>query len=123
MNPELLRLVSTPAPATLPSIRIQSEDGYDQHEETPLVAHQRLNQPPAPKRSLWTVLKAISNPPLLGAITAFTVGIIPILRRHFLDENGVLSGTVTQSINKLGSTYATIQVLVLGAQLFQGTQG
>ncbi|KIJ27255.1 hypothetical protein M422DRAFT_784975 [Sphaerobolus stellatus SS14] len=125
MNPALLQedalIDLSPAPVTVYSSTNSNSEDVVCTEYSPLISP---SQPPKRRFFLqtWSTLKKFSNPPLIGAMAAFLIGVIPTLHRMFLD-NGALNLTVTHSINKMGSAYPTIQILVLGAQLYAGTQG
>lgn len=62
------------------------------------------------------------NPPLLGSLAAFILGIIPFFHNIFFEKGHFFTNTVTQSLYKVGDLYAAVQVFILGAQLSRSHQ-
>ncbi|KAI0793207.1 auxin efflux carrier [Abortiporus biennis] len=57
------------------------------------------------------------SPPLIGAIIALIIGIIPPLHSAFLEKRGALYSSITQSLKNLGDLFAVLQTVVVGAEL------
>ncbi|EED78394.1 predicted protein [Postia placenta Mad-698-R] len=66
-----------------------------------------------PVKKVWSYM----SPPLIGAIIAFAFGMIGPLHRWFLDEDGVLYASVTQSVKNLGDIFVVLQTFSVGAEL------
>jgi hypothetical protein len=66
---------------------------------------------------MWSGLKSALNPPLIGGLAAVTVGIIPFLHKLFLSETSPIAA-FTVSIEQLGELYTSLQIFVLGGQLY-----
>ncbi|KAM5531279.1 hypothetical protein V8D89_015080 [Ganoderma adspersum] len=57
------------------------------------------------------------SPPLLGAVLALIIGIIPPLHRAILDEDGALYSSATQTVVNLGELFPALQAFTVGAEL------
>jgi auxin efflux carrier family protein len=69
----------------------------------------------------WSGLKAALNPPLIGGLAAVFVGVIPFLHKLFLSDNSPIAA-FTVSIEKIGELYTSLQIFVLGGQLYSKRQ-
>ncbi|PCH43453.1 hypothetical protein WOLCODRAFT_90292 [Wolfiporia cocos MD-104 SS10] len=66
-----------------------------------------------PLKKVWSQMSA----PLVGAIIAFILGMIPPLHQAFLDEDGAMYASITQSVENLGSIFVVLQTFSVGAEL------
>jgi predicted permease len=66
----------------------------------------------------WHRAQEIFNPPLLAAIVALTVGIIPPLKNLFFSEQGVFYSSLTATIRQLGQACIPMVMITLGAELY-----
>ncbi|THH30806.1 hypothetical protein EUX98_g3379 [Antrodiella citrinella] len=57
------------------------------------------------------------SPPLIAAIIALLVGIIPPFHQAILSKHGVLYGSLTQSLQNLGDLFVVLQTVAVGAEL------
>ncbi|KAF8515708.1 hypothetical protein BU17DRAFT_51541, partial [Hysterangium stoloniferum] len=116
--PKLMSTLAIPVEVTSTLIDPGSTEpdhlGNHNTEEMPLLSTSSL--PRASYDNVWRKIRETVNPPLLGALLAFIIGVIPLLRHMFLEKGGIFTSTLTQSIQKMGNIYATIQLFVVGAQ-------
>lgn len=104
----------------------------DDAERQPLLHHRQsihdaeAPHPEGPKSSghsqpllykIWSGFKSVLNPPLIGGLVAIIVGVIPFLHKLFLSENSPIAA-FTVSIAGVGELYTTLQIFVLGGQLY-----
>ncbi|OCH86382.1 hypothetical protein OBBRIDRAFT_761455 [Obba rivulosa] len=57
------------------------------------------------------------SPPLIGAIIALFLGMIPPLNSLFFSPDGALYASITQSIENLGELFVALQAFTVGAEL------
>ncbi|KAI0326856.1 hypothetical protein GY45DRAFT_1258189 [Cubamyces sp. BRFM 1775] len=57
------------------------------------------------------------RPPLIAAIVALILGVMPQLHTVFLDPDGPLYVSITQSVVNLGELFVALQTFVVGAEL------
>ncbi|KAH8083748.1 hypothetical protein BXZ70DRAFT_900584 [Cristinia sonorae] len=57
------------------------------------------------------------SPPLIGAVIALFLGMIPPLHGAFLSKDGALYSSFTQSLKNLGDLFVVLQTVVVGAEL------
>jgi len=70
-------------------------------------------------------LYAFVNPPLIGAVLGALIGLVPALHRLFFNdtnEGGYLNAWLQESINNIGSLFASLQIIVVGVKLSQSLQ-
>ncbi|KAF8583386.1 hypothetical protein K439DRAFT_59872 [Ramaria rubella] len=92
-------------------------------ERTPLISNtSQEGRGSLVGQSMWEQAKKLLNPPLLAAVVAIFVGIIPALHQMFLNKDGAFTGSLTQSIQRLGNVYTAVQILVVGSQLYAGSE-
>ncbi|KAI0341980.1 hypothetical protein BDW22DRAFT_1358095 [Trametopsis cervina] len=60
---------------------------------------------------------ASMSPPLIAAIIALILGLIPALNYAFFDKDSALYSTLTQSVENLGELFVALQMFTVGAQL------
>ncbi|CCM05453.1 uncharacterized protein FIBRA_07673 [Fibroporia radiculosa] len=66
-----------------------------------------------PVKLVWSYMSA----PLIGAIIAFILGMIPPLHREFLVKGGIFYASITQSAKNLGGIFIALQTFSVGAEL------
>ncbi|KAI0769451.1 auxin efflux carrier [Trametes elegans] len=74
---------------------------------------ERLRPLEKPLKKVWSGM----SPPLIGAIIALVIGIIPPLNRQILDQDGALYTSITQSVANLGELFVVLQTFTVGAEL------
>ncbi|KAI0069451.1 hypothetical protein K474DRAFT_1564825, partial [Panus rudis PR-1116 ss-1] len=57
------------------------------------------------------------SPPLIGAIIALLLGIIPPVHKAFLSKGGPLYSSITQSVKNLGDLFVVLQNVIVGSEL------
>ncbi|KAI0351044.1 hypothetical protein OH77DRAFT_1524410 [Trametes cingulata] len=75
---------------------------------------------PAALRPLKKPVKTVASfmrPPLIATIIAFILGMVPQLHYAFLDEDGPLYVSITQSVTNLGELFVALQTFTVGAEL------
>jgi len=55
--------------------------------------------------------------PLVGAIIAFIIGMIPSLHEAFLSTSGPLYNSFTQALKNVGDLFVALQIVIVGAEL------
>ena len=71
-------------------------------------------------RSFLDFCYAFLNAPLIGAVVGAIIGLAPPLHRAFFNsqqEGGIFNAWLTDSIQNIGSLFATLQVIVVGVKL------
>ncbi|KZT10648.1 uncharacterized protein LAESUDRAFT_342656 [Laetiporus sulphureus 93-53] len=66
-----------------------------------------------PIKTMWSYMSA----PLIGAIIAFILGILPPLHEAFLSKHGVMYIPITQAVKNLGDLFVVLQTFAVGAEL------
>jgi predicted permease len=66
----------------------------------------------------WHRAREIFNPPLLAAVVALLVGIIPTLKHIFFSEQGAMYSSLTATIRQLGQACIPMVMITLGAELY-----
>ncbi|KAI0355678.1 hypothetical protein OH77DRAFT_1424621 [Trametes cingulata] len=74
---------------------------------------ERLRPLEKPLKKAWSYM----SPPLIGAIIALILGIIPPLHKEFLNEDGTFYTSITQAIENLGELFVVLQTFMVGAEL------
>ncbi|KAJ2955487.1 hypothetical protein NQZ79_g8524 [Umbelopsis isabellina] len=93
---------------------IEDEDS----DITPLLRSERHPKISQMAVKSWTRVTEIFNPPLLAAVAALLVGIIPALKYVFFNENGALYSSITATISQLGNACIPMVMITLGAELY-----
>ncbi|KAI0674848.1 auxin efflux carrier [Trametes maxima] len=74
---------------------------------------ERLRPLKEPLEKVWSSM----SPPLIGAILALVIGIIPPLNRQILSKDGALYTSITQAVANLGELFVVLQTFTVGAEL------
>ncbi|KAK0621885.1 hypothetical protein B0T17DRAFT_618271 [Bombardia bombarda] len=71
-------------------------------------------------RVKWYVLFLADffNPPLLGAMVGFTLGLVPFLHGAFFERGGVFTAWFTVAMKNMGALFVTLPVVVSGVSLY-----
>ncbi|KAI0779556.1 auxin efflux carrier [Fomes fomentarius] len=99
---------------------VDDENGEDSEQALEDIADQSDVHWPERLRLLEKPVKktvSLISPPLLGAIIALVIGIIPPLHHTILDQDGALYPNITQSIENLGELFVVLQTFIVGAEL------
>lgn len=71
-------------------------------------------------RSFWSVVADFFNPPLIGAVIGFILGLTPPLHRAFFADStdgGIFTAWLTQSLRNTGELFVSLQVILVGVKL------
>ncbi|KAI0644668.1 auxin efflux carrier [Trametes meyenii] len=74
---------------------------------------ERLRPLERPLKKVWSS----TSPPLIGAVVALIIGIIPPLNRQILSKDGAFYTSVTQAVANLGELFVVLQTFTVGAEL------
>lgn len=127
--------------------RYQDEDGYhdevadgEADEETSLLPRSAASSRTASESRLRSAFRALPlrvqtifsslavfvTPPLLGAILAVVVGLVPALHRVFfadMQHGGWLHAWFTSSIKNVGELFVALQMFIVGGELYKSFDG
>jgi predicted permease len=100
--------------------RSKRQDDIDDEDSdiTPLLRSDRHPKISRMAVKSWNRVSEIFNPPLLAAVVALLVGIIPSLKYLFFNEDGALYSSLTATISQLGSACIPMVMITLGAELY-----
>ncbi|RMZ89817.1 hypothetical protein DV736_g2940, partial [Chaetothyriales sp. CBS 134916] len=72
-------------------------------------------------QKLLSLVSALINPPLVGAVIGAVLGLVPALHRAFFadtDAGGIFTAWLTQSLQNVGQLFVSLQVVVVGVSLY-----
>lgn len=93
------------------------------HDRTHNLLHQAHFHPDdfsSRTKSFWSVIADFFNPPLIGAVIGFIIGLAPPLHRAFFsdsNEGGIFTAWLTQSVRNTGELFVSLQVILVGVKL------
>ncbi|THG95307.1 hypothetical protein EW026_g6322 [Hermanssonia centrifuga] len=97
-----------------------AEDGDDYPEALGLVADEPNVHWPKRLAILEKPVKATlskMSPPLIGAMVALFIGLIPPLNHIFYDKDSPIHTSATQSAENLGGLFVALQMFLVGSEL------
>lgn len=71
-------------------------------------------------------LPSMATPPLLGAVLAVVIGLVPALHRAFfadMQDGGWLRAWLTSSVKNVGELFTALQMFVVGSELYKSMDG
>ncbi|KII84118.1 hypothetical protein PLICRDRAFT_179798 [Plicaturopsis crispa FD-325 SS-3] len=78
-----------------------------------------LAPPPSLLSRAWSGTIAFFNPPLIAAVVAVVIGVVPFLHQLFLNAgSSPLYPSITTAVKNLGDLFISLQSFTLGAQLY-----
>lgn len=81
---------------------------------------------PSRAQTIFSSLAVFVTPPLLGAILAVVVGLVPALHRVFfanMQDGGWLHAWLTSSIKNVGELFVALQMFIVGGELYKSFDG
>ncbi|KAG0638281.1 membrane transport protein-domain-containing protein [Tuber brumale] len=83
-------------------------------------AHRQFTKLPTGAQSTLSFAGDMVNPPLVGAIVAAFIGLIPSLHKAFfadMEDGGIFRAWLTSSISNIGDLFTALQMFVVGSRL------